>query len=495
MSFGEEDEEWESTELRTVADRLLAPVAVLGRDSTLLYVNDAAALAMGTVPERLIGRRLLDLIHPEDRARVIRELRQVAAGEVAGGMAVYRIRADTSAHWRTFETIADNLLDDPHVNGILVSSRDITDQLTHEARLHDAAYSDPLTGLPNRAEIGARLEDLVGTTGQLAVAFLGLDRFKLINDSLGHTAGDAVLKVVATRLVLSLPEQTPPAAQTHRSGCPIQSTSPSNSRTRYRRFGNPSLALRRNMSGHSKWATTKYRKGAQDKARAKIFAKCIRQVEVAAREGGGDLDANATLRTAYQKARSASVPLDTIEKAIKRGTGELEGVRYEAINYEGYGPAGVAVIVETLSDNRNRTGSEVRNLFNRNGGNMAEPGAVSWQFERKGIVAVSRAHDEDKVMEIAMEGGAENLSDNGEFWIVTCAPADLESVRQALDAAGIVPESVDLSLEPTTLVPVPDEGDAKRVLRLLEAIDDHDDVQAVHANADIADEVLAAFEG
>jgi len=249
------------------------------------------------------------------------------------------------------------------------------------------------------------------------------------------------------------------------------------------------------MSGHSKWATTKYRKGAQDKARAKVFAKCIRQVEVAAREGGGDMDANATLRTAYQKARSSSVPLDTIEKAIKRGTGELEGVRYEAINYEGYGPAGVAIMVETLSDNRNRTGSEIRNVFNKNGGNMAEPGSVAWQFERKGIVSVARSNDEDKVMEIAMEGGAENLSDNGEHWVVTCAPTDLESVRKALEDAGITPESVDLSLEPTTLVPVPDKGDAKRVLRLLEAIDDHDDVQAVHANADISDEVLAAFEG
>ena len=249
------------------------------------------------------------------------------------------------------------------------------------------------------------------------------------------------------------------------------------------------------MSGHSKWATTKYRKGAQDKARAKVFAKLIRQVEVASREGGGDLEANASLRTAYQKARSSSVPLDTIEKAIKRGTGELEGVRYEAITYEGYGPAGVAIIVETLSDNRNRTGSEVRNLFNRNGGNMAEPGSVSWQFERKGVISVPRSHDEDKVLEIAMEGGAEDLTDNGEHWIVTSAPADLESVRQALDGAGITPDSVDLSLEPTTLVPVPDEGDAKRVLRLLEAIDDHDDVQAVHANADIPDAVLAAFEG
>ena len=249
------------------------------------------------------------------------------------------------------------------------------------------------------------------------------------------------------------------------------------------------------MSGHSKWATTKYRKGAQDKARAKIFAKCIRLVEVAAREGGGDIEANATLRTAYQKARAASVPLDTIEKAIKRGTGDLDGVRYEAINYEGYGPGGVAIMVETLSDNRNRTGAEMRNLFSRNGGNMAEPGAVGWQFERKGIVTVGLSNDEDKVMEIAMEGGAEDMTSNGAAWVVTSAPADVESVRQALDDAGITPESVDLSLEPTQLVPVPDEAEAKKVLRLLEAIDDHDDVQAVHSNADISDEVLATFEG
>jgi len=249
------------------------------------------------------------------------------------------------------------------------------------------------------------------------------------------------------------------------------------------------------MSGHSKWATTKYRKGAQDKARAKVFAKLIRQVEVAAREGGSDFNANASLRTMYQKARDASVPLDTIERAIKRGSGELEGVRYEAVNYEGYAPGGVAVIVETLTDNRNRTGSEVRNLFSRNGGSMAEPGAVSWQFERKGVITLDRALEEDKIMEVAVEAGAEDLTDAGDQWVLTCAPTDLHAVQEALDAAGLTPVSSELSLEPTTAVAVPDEGEARRILRMLEAIDDHDDVQAVHANYDIADQVLASFEG
>jgi len=151
------------------------------------------------------------------------------------------------------------------------------------------------------------------------------------------------------------------------------------------------------MSGHSKWATIKHKKGAQDKARGKLFAKLIRQVEVAARDGGGDLSANATLRTMYAKARDASVPVDTIERAIKRGTGELEGVRYEAVSYEGYAGAGVAVLVECLTDNRNRTGAEVRSIFSRNGGSIAEPGAVSWQFDRKGLVELAGEIDEDTV--------------------------------------------------------------------------------------------------
>jgi YebC/PmpR family DNA-binding regulatory protein len=249
------------------------------------------------------------------------------------------------------------------------------------------------------------------------------------------------------------------------------------------------------MSGHSKWATTKYRKGAQDSARAKVFAKLIRQIEVAAREGGSDMTANASLRTMYAKARDASVPIDTIERAIKRGSGELAGVRYESIAYEGYAPDGVAVIVECLSDNRNRTGAEIRNLFNKNGGSMAEPGAVSWQFERKGVISLPRTFDEERVMEVAMEAGAEDLSDEGEQWVVTSAPADLMAVRTALEEAALEPGASELSMVPTSTVEVTSESEAKRVLRLIEALDDHDDVQNVYSNFDIPDAVMAAYEG
>jgi YebC/PmpR family DNA-binding regulatory protein len=249
------------------------------------------------------------------------------------------------------------------------------------------------------------------------------------------------------------------------------------------------------VSGHSKWATTKHQKGAKDAARAKVFAKIIRQVEVAAREGGSDMTANASLRTMYTKARDASVPIDTIERAIKRGSGELEGVRYESISYEGYAPAGVAVIVECLSDNRNRTGSEIRNLFNKNGGSMAEPGAVSWQFERKGVIAVPKSFDEDQILEVAMEAGAEDLSDDGEQWTVTSAPADLVAVHDALAAASLNPGASELTMVPTSTVEVGSESEAKRVLRLIEALDDHDDVQNVYSNFDIPDAVMAAYEG
>src|SRR5207302_11351464 len=170
------------------------------------------------------------------------------------------------------------------------------------------------------------------------------------------------------------------------------------------------------MSGHSKWATIKHQKGAKDKARGKLFAKLIRQVEVAAREGGGDPEMNPTLRTMFSKARDASVPTDTIERAIKRGTGELEGVRYEPVSYEGYAPNGVAVYVECLTDNRNRTGADVRSLFTRSGGSTAEPGAVSWQFHRKGVIILPKSVGEDDLMLVALDSGAEDLADQGDTW-------------------------------------------------------------------------------
>ena len=248
------------------------------------------------------------------------------------------------------------------------------------------------------------------------------------------------------------------------------------------------------MSGHSKWATIKHKKGAQDKARGKLFAKLLRQVEVAAREGGGDLSANATLRTMYQKARDASVPVDTIDRAVKRGTGELEGVRYEPISYEGYAPAGVAVIVECLSDNRNRTGADVRSIFSKNGGSMAEPGAVAWQFERKGVVILPKAVAEDDLMMVALDAGGEDIKDQGDTWMVTSAPTDLHWLRTALDEAGIGIDSADLTMLPTTVVNLETEGDARKVLRVIDALEDHDDVQNVYANFDIPDAVLQAVE-
>ncbi len=248
------------------------------------------------------------------------------------------------------------------------------------------------------------------------------------------------------------------------------------------------------MSGHSKWATIKHKKGAQDKARGKLFAKLIRQVEVAAREGGSDQSSNATLRTMFQKARDASVPMDTIERAVKRGTGELEGVRYEAISYEGYAPSGVAVIVECLSDNRNRTGADIRNLFTKNGGSMAEPGAVSWQFHRKGVVILPKTVGEDDLMVVALEAGAEDLEDQGDTWQLTCDPGELTGLRTALEAAGIAFDSADVTMLATTTVPLSSEADARNVLRLVDALEDHDDVQNVYANFDIPDAVLDLVE-
>ena len=248
------------------------------------------------------------------------------------------------------------------------------------------------------------------------------------------------------------------------------------------------------MSGHSKWATIKHKKGAQDKARGKLFAKLIRQLEVAAREGGGDINANATLRTMFQKARDASVPMDTIERAIKRGTGELEGVRYEQVSYEGYAPAGVAVIIETLTDNRNRTGADIRSIFSKNGGSMAEPGAVSWQFERKGVVILPKKVTEDDLMLVALDAGAEDLQDQGDTWQLTSAPGDLPQLRAALEEANIEFDSADLTMLPSQAVPLSNEGDAKKVLRVIDLLEEHDDVQNVYANFDIPDAILELVE-
>jgi YebC/PmpR family DNA-binding regulatory protein len=244
------------------------------------------------------------------------------------------------------------------------------------------------------------------------------------------------------------------------------------------------------MSGHSKWATIKHQKGAKDKARGKLFAKILRQVEVAAREGGGDPESNPTLRTMFQKARDASVPMDTIQKAIKRGTGELDGVTYESITYEGYAPGGVAVLVEVLTDNRNRTGAEVRSLFTKLGGSMAEPGAVAWQFERKGTIVVDRAADEEELMLAALDAGAEDLADEGEAWRVTTPPTELHKVRTGIEEAGMTVVEADLTMLPTSTIPLDSAESAKKVLRLIDSLDDHDDVQNVYANFDISDQLL-----
>jgi YebC/PmpR family DNA-binding regulatory protein len=242
------------------------------------------------------------------------------------------------------------------------------------------------------------------------------------------------------------------------------------------------------MAGHSKWANIKHRKGRQDAARGKLFAKLAKRIEVAAREGGGDPGFNPTLATAVDKAKAASMPNDNIERAIKRGTGEVEGAVYEEIWYEGYGPGGVALYVQILTDNRNRAASDVRSTFTRSGGNLGEPGSVGYLFNQRGLVV--GAGDEDAVMLAALEAGAEDVRDAGDglFEVIT-APGDLADVRKAVEAAGMAVESADVTQLPTTTVPV-EESDAKRLLRLIDNLDDLDDVQAVYSNYDIDDEVM-----
>ncbi len=250
------------------------------------------------------------------------------------------------------------------------------------------------------------------------------------------------------------------------------------------------------MSGHSKWHSIKHAKGAADAARGRLFARLARQIEVAARDGGGDLEGNPTLRTMVQKARDASMPKDNIERAVKRGTGELEGVTYESITYEGYATNGVAVYVEALTDNRNRTGAEIKNIFTRNGGSLAEPGAVAWQFERKGMLEVAKsAAAEDDLMLAALDAGAEDIEDLGDTWQVKTPPSDLHTVRSALDAAGITVASADLTMVASTSIELADASSAKSVLRVIDALEDHDDVQNVYANFDVPESVLEAVAG
>ena len=248
------------------------------------------------------------------------------------------------------------------------------------------------------------------------------------------------------------------------------------------------------MSGHSKWASIKHKKGALDKKRGKLFAKLIKQVEVAARQGGGDVAANATLRTMVQKARDASVPNETIERAIKRGTGELEGIHYESITYEGYAPHGVAVYIEVLTDNRNRTSGEIRSIFTKNGGALSEPGAVAWQFARTGLLYVPKSVDEDDLMLVAVEAGADDVIDDGESWRVICAPTLLPAVRDALDAARIPVDSADVTFLSSTSVSLETPEAARSVLKLIDLLDDHDDVDGVYSNFDITDELMQAVD-
>ena len=249
------------------------------------------------------------------------------------------------------------------------------------------------------------------------------------------------------------------------------------------------------MSGHSKWATIKHKKGAVDKARGKLFNKIARQLEVAAREGGGDSTTNATLRTVVQKAKAAQMTNDAIDRAIKRGTGENGGGTYEAITYEGYAPGGVALLIDVLTDNRNRTGSEIRNIFTKMGGSMAEPGAVGWQFRRQGVVLVGGEAAEDEVMLAALDAGAEDVADDGGTWRITSDPSRTFETKAALEVAGFEVLSADSPMVSETLVPVTEIDDARKVLRILEAIEDNDDVQDVYSNFDIDDDVLEAAAG
>jgi YebC/PmpR family DNA-binding regulatory protein len=253
------------------------------------------------------------------------------------------------------------------------------------------------------------------------------------------------------------------------------------------------------MSGHSKWATTKHQKAAKDAKRGKLFAKLIKNIEVAARQGGGDPAGNPTLYDAIQKAKKTSVPNDNIDRAVKRGSGaEAGGADWQTIMYEGYAPNGVAVLIECLTDNRNRAAAEVRTALTRNGGQLADPGSVSYVFNRKGVVIVPKeqAHGdatEDSILEVVLDAGAEEVNDNGDTWEIVSEASDFVTVRQAIQDAGIDYDSAEASFVPNLQVPLDFDG-AKKMIRVIEALEDSDDVQNVYANGDIPDEVLAELD-
>jgi YebC/PmpR family DNA-binding regulatory protein len=244
------------------------------------------------------------------------------------------------------------------------------------------------------------------------------------------------------------------------------------------------------MSGHSKWSSIKHKKALKDARRGKLFTKLIKEVTVAARMGGGDVNANPRLRTAVAAARQNSMPTDNIERAIKKGAGELEGVTYDEVTYEAYGPGGVAILVQALTDNRNRTVAELRSILQKHGGNLGSAGAVAWMFQKRGLITVDRAGvDEDRVMEVALEGGADDVREAGDLLEVLTAPERFEAVKTALEQAGVPIGSAEVTMMPQSSVSISGKN-AEQMVRLLEALEDHDDVQNVSSNMDIAAEEL-----
>jgi YebC/PmpR family DNA-binding regulatory protein len=247
------------------------------------------------------------------------------------------------------------------------------------------------------------------------------------------------------------------------------------------------------MSGHSKWSTIKHKKGAADVKRGKIFTKLIKEITVAARMGGGDQDANPRLRHALNAAKAQNMPKDTFERAIKKGTGDLEGVSYEEILYEGYGPGGVAVLVECLTDNKNRSIADVRYIFGKAGGNVGTDGCVAWMFDKKGLISVNKEDsDEESLMEVGLEAGAEDIKDEGDVFEIITAPEDFDAVKEAVDAAEIKYEVAEITMIPQNMTAV--EGkEAEQMIRFMEALDDCDDIQKFYTNADIPDEAFDAM--